>query len=124
MSSVIPFFERIMALHHETFQDAHYSAAYHILAAALHCADDSHDSRQLALVGTIATEQLAWIDANAPAYEHSTQSAARRGHASIYAMLARQAHGKVLVLQRRQHWDTHSPLGNRAQDKAAIKPTE
>ena len=121
---MIPLFERIMLLHNEAFQDARYSVAYHMLAAALHCASDSHDARQLAHIGTIATEQLAWIDAHAPTYEHSTHSAALRGHASIYAMLSRQAQGKVLVLQRKQQWNAHSRFSSPAQDTPEATPTD
>ena len=38
-----------------------------------------------------AEKQLAWIDAKHPEYDHSSAPAQKRGHASIYEMLAEQA---------------------------------
>jgi hypothetical protein len=35
------------------------------------------------------------LAADAPAYQHSTSSAAARGHKSIFMLLARQAHAKI-----------------------------
>lgn len=97
-------FEKLLKLDHDAFTTGHYSVAYHLLAAALHCAVDDNNLENLARVNTMAAEHLAWIDANAPEYEHSTLSAAARGHGSIYAMLARQAQGKTLILNRKNHW--------------------
>ena len=94
-----------MALHHETF------AGRALQRGLPHARRRPALRRRRARCPSIGpyrhtgAEQLAWIDANAPAYEHSTHSAALRGHASIYAMLARQAQGKVLVLQRKQQWN-------------------
>jgi hypothetical protein len=93
-SHASPLFERLMTLNHEAFDAGHYNTAYHLLAAALHEADD--DVQRCATVQRCAEEQLAWIDAAHPAYEHSTKSAAARGHTSIFAMLARQAHVRLL----------------------------
>ncbi len=91
-----------MLLQAETFASAHYNTAYHLLAAALHCAEDEHDPEHLLHVSALAAQQLHWIDLHAPAYEHSTQSAATRGHSSIYAMLETQAHARVVILKHQQ----------------------
>lgn len=100
-------FERLMALNHEAFAAAHYNTAYHTLAAALHEAQYEQDAAYLAAVQRVATEQLAGIDQMAPAYEHSTASAAARGHTSIFALLASQAHVRLLLVQ-------HKPKGRHA----------
>ena len=95
-------FERLMTLQDETFAAAHYNTAYHVLAAALHCADDEHNLTNLSQVCALAAQQLKWIDQHAPAYEHSTRSAATRGHASIYNMLTKQAEAKIVILKNQQ----------------------
>lgn len=100
-------YEQLMGVHRAAFDGAYYSAAYHALAGALHCAGDAGDVERVSQVEHLATEQLAWIDANVPAYEHSSQSAETRGHVSIYTMLARQAHAKVLILQHQQKSPAH-----------------
>jgi hypothetical protein len=88
-----------MALNREAFDAGHYHTAYHALAAALYEAQEQQAAQDLAMVQRVAEEQLAWIDRTAPAYEHSTPSADARGHTSIFAMLARQAHARLLLLQ-------------------------
>jgi hypothetical protein len=92
-------FERLMTLNREAFEAGHYSTAYHALAAALHEAQEHQAAPDLCRVQQVAEEQLAGIDRAAPTYEHSTPSAASRGHISIFAMLARQAHARFLMLQ-------------------------
>jgi hypothetical protein len=92
-------FERLMTLNREAFEAGHYNTAYHALAAALHEAQEEQEAQDLCRVQQVAEEQLAEIDKAEPAYEHSTPSAASRGHTSIFAMLARQAHARFLMLQ-------------------------
>jgi hypothetical protein len=92
-------FERLMTLNREAFEVGHYSTAYHILAAALHEAQAQQEAQDLCRVQQVAEEQLAGIDKADPTYEHSTPSAKSRGHTSIFAMLARQAHARFLMLQ-------------------------
>jgi hypothetical protein len=91
-------FAQLMALNREAFAAGYYSTAYHTLAAALHVAYAHHDAAGLAMVERLAGEQLALIDATAPAYEYSTQAAEARGHPSIFTMLARQAQAMLLML--------------------------
>ena len=92
-------FERLMMLNREAFDAGHYNTAYHALAAALHEAQEHQVAADLCRVQQVAEEQLAGIDRAAPTYEHSTRSAASRRHTSIFAMLARQAHARFLMLQ-------------------------
>jgi hypothetical protein len=92
-------FQRLMTLNREAFDAGHYHTAYHTLPAALYEAQEQQAAQDLATIQRVAEEQLAWIDHTAPAYEHSTPSAAARGHTSIFAMLARQAHARCLLLQ-------------------------
>jgi hypothetical protein len=94
-------FERLMTPNREAFDAGHYNTAYHTLAAALHEAQGQQAAQDLCRVQHVAEEQLAWIDQAAPAYEHSTPSAASRGHTSIFALLAHQAHTRFLMPQRK-----------------------
>lgn len=84
-------YERLMAVSREAFSARLFNVAYHALTAALHCARTLPTDDALHEVERVATEQLAWIDQNAPEYEHSTQSAAQRNHESIFLVLAHQA---------------------------------
>jgi hypothetical protein len=97
-SLVLGLFERLVPLAQEAFDARHYSTAYHLLAAALHEAAD--EPQHCATVQRLAEEQLAEIDAAHPAYEHSSRSAATRGHVSIFALLARQAYTKLVMAQQ------------------------
>jgi hypothetical protein len=88
-------FKQLIAVAGEAFAGRHFSVAYHALAAAYHCASDNNDESQLSLVERVALEHLRWIDANVPAYEHSTKSAAGRNHMSIFFLLSQQASIKL-----------------------------
>jgi hypothetical protein len=90
-------FERLMVLNAEAFAAGHYNTAYHLLAGALHEGDEN--AQRFRRVQQVAEAQLAAIDATQPEYEHSTASAASRGHTSIFALLAQQAHAKHLMAQ-------------------------
>ena len=107
--SLIGLYDDLMSVHRSAFGGTYYNVAYHALAAALHCADDAFDLERVTEVEQVASEQLAWIDLHAPAYEHSSQNAALRGHVSIYTMLSRQAHAKALMLQHRHNSPLHKP---------------
>jgi hypothetical protein len=91
-------FDRLLTLNHEAFAAGRYNAAYHALAAALHVAHALQDTEGLARVERLVGEQLVWIDDMAPEYEHSTPSAATRGHHSIFTLLAHQAQAMRLRL--------------------------
>ena len=91
-------FEQLMAIASDAFTSRRFSVAYHLLAAAYHCASDNKNESQLYIVERTAREQLQWIDANASDYEHSTKSAASRNHISIFKILSQQASIKLRFL--------------------------
>ncbi len=96
-------YDRLMAANEDAFAAGLYNAAYHALAAALHCARQLQDDESLARVKDTASTQLHWIDENAPDYEHSSRSAEVRGHDSVFYMLARQAATSVdMAVQRKR----------------------
>jgi hypothetical protein len=88
-----PLFARLIALNRQAFDAGHYSTAYHLLAAALQEAEGMPP--RFATVWHLAEAQLAGIDAAHPEYTHSTRSALARGHLSIFALLAQQAHARL-----------------------------
>ncbi|HEX5323410.1 MAG TPA: hypothetical protein VFW40_06455 [Capsulimonadaceae bacterium] len=98
-------FDQLIALNREAFERDRFSTAYHALAAALHWADEENDERQLATVEKLAKEQLNWIDLHAPNYQHSSQSAALRGHTNIYSNLERQARSAQLRISSRRQFE-------------------
>ncbi len=84
-------YDRLMQINREAFGGGLYSVAYHSLAAALPCARAIPDDQQLEQIAPVAAEELVGIDRHSPGYEHSTPSAAQRGHKSIFSLLAGQA---------------------------------
>jgi hypothetical protein len=91
-------FAQCIALNREAFAAGYYNTAYHALAAALYVAHARQETEGLARVERLAVEQLAVIDATAPAYEYSTRSADASGLPSIFTMLAREAQAMRLRL--------------------------
>jgi predicted membrane-bound spermidine synthase len=85
-------YNQLLGLSREAFAAGLYNAAYHALAAAMHCARVLPDDDALEAVAALAQQQLAAIDQHAPNYEHSSAAAAQRGHDNIFALLARQCH--------------------------------
>lgn len=96
-------YQRLLAINGEAHALASYQVAYHALAAALHAANDDHDEPGVLRVKKLAEEQIEWIDTHDSAHPVATASAAERGHASVYAMLAQQAKAMALMLRRPHH---------------------
>ena len=66
-------------------------AAYHTLAAALHCAEALGDEARVERVKTLADRIRFGIDRDNPDHCLATASAALRGQTSVFASLAGQA---------------------------------
>ncbi len=98
-------YEQLMAVNQAAFAARLFNVAYHALAAALHCARQLPDDQSLHAVERVAREQLAWIDQNAPEYEHSSASAAERNHDSFFLVLARQAVATMQIPHRHEAAD-------------------
>ncbi len=89
----------LMTANHTAFANGWFNAAYHALAGALHCASLLPGDQALREVEHVATDQLAWIDQHAPEYEHSSSTAGKRNHQSVFLLLAHQA--KTMVEKKR-----------------------
>ena len=79
--------------------------AYHALSGALHCAVSLKNTKYLKEVERLAARQLNWIDNHDPEYEHSTQSASKRGRPSIYRNLAKMANARAEIVQTKAKKD-------------------
>ncbi len=101
---VRPLYDQLMTINGEAFAMGLFSVAYHALASALHSALELQDEAALQRIADTANAQLAWIDRNAPKYEHSTSSARLRGHESIFDTLALQAAARVEMVYQRKQW--------------------
>jgi hypothetical protein len=90
---------RLIQINQEAFAGSEHNVAYHALSGAVHCAANLKEIKYLNHVEGLAVQQLAWIDAHEPEYEHSTPSSPERGLRSIYENLAKMANAKVLIIQ-------------------------
>lgn len=99
---VIDWFDRLMAVNDEAFEQDIDEPAYHALMAALHCAEDLRDESRLRRVERGAGEQRDWINSRAPAHRLASLQARSRGHQSDFALAAQQA-GAQASLTKRSH---------------------
>jgi hypothetical protein len=92
-------YSRLIQINQETFAGAEYDIAYHALSGALNCAQTLKEINYIIEVERLANQQLTWIDAHDPEYEHSTQSSSQRGLPSIYRNLVNMANANLLIIQ-------------------------
>ena len=101
-------FQKLLTINQEAFENAQFDVAYHALAAALHAARDAGDEAGLHQVMRRSEEQLTEIDAHHPEYQHSTVSAEKRGHESIFRMLARNANVRERLAHQEHAKEPHA----------------
>ena len=99
-------FEQLMAIGEEAHAKAHYEAAYHVLTAASHYANDIGDEQRLERVQQAAKAQRDWVDSHAPGHRMSTQSSSKNHTTNLYDMLARQVSAQILILQQKHRRDS------------------
>ena len=93
------FYRDLMRMNRQCFEAGEFDIAYHTLMSALHCAQQLKDIPYLREIERIGMEQLKYIDAHHPEYEHSTVSASNRNHVSVFQTLARQANARITIIQ-------------------------
>jgi hypothetical protein len=93
------FYLRLIEMNRQAFTDGEHDVAYHLLSAALHCAQRLEEIPYLRQIEQTADEQLKWIDETDSGYQHSTQSARGRGQTSVYRSLSKMAAAKVKTIQ-------------------------
>ena len=103
-ASLEELWESLFDANQKAFEQQWFNVAYHALAAAYHAALLLRDEGKLHQVERTCKDQLAWIDAHDPGYEHSTVAAKSRGHHSVFQTLATQASVREGMLgHERQH---------------------
>jgi hypothetical protein len=80
--------DALLRLHGEARTLGEHQVSYHALAAAMHAAESMRDSAALESIASLAREHAQWIERNDPGHPLSTQSAALRGHHSLFEQLA------------------------------------
>ena len=80
--------DALLRLHSEAREIGEHQVAYHALAGVLHAAESLRQGDVLEQVAGLAREHGRWIDQNEPSHPLSAQSAAMRGHSSIFEQLA------------------------------------
>jgi hypothetical protein len=95
-------FEQSLAMNQEAFEGEEFDVAYHALMVALHCAQSLQSVERLSQVEALARSQLTYIDNHHPEYSHSTASAQKRHHVSIFETTAQQANARILIIKRRR----------------------
>jgi hypothetical protein len=92
----------LMDASQEAMDSSHFETAYHCLVGALHYAKDMQQADRLDNIGTIALNQLAYINQHAPEHVMATGSAGNRNGIDMYAMLARQAKARAQMARENQ----------------------
>jgi hypothetical protein len=80
--------DALLRLHGEARAIGEHQVGYHALAAAMHAAESMRDPAALEGIAALAREHGRWIDQNDPKHPLSAESAAMRGHQSIFEQLA------------------------------------
>jgi len=81
-------YQRIMDLHFQAFAAERFEAAHHVLAAALHVAEEMGSIERLSDIRRLSDERQAEIDRIQPVHVISTCSAASRGSIARFTSLA------------------------------------
>jgi hypothetical protein len=99
---LVHFFDALVDMNRQTFAGGHYEIAYHLLAAAMHCAEDLQDGQRLLELQQKAIEQGNWIDKHDNGHRLSSLHARARGTDPLFASLARTIESKRLTLKVNQ----------------------
>jgi hypothetical protein len=117
-------FDVLWRLHFELMRAGSVDAAYHTLAAALHCAEAIGSLGLIGGVENITTLHQEEVDALDPPHPRSTREAAARGtfalftslHATARAMRARMAATRAIEGHRRAQDDDAAPAEGADED--------
>jgi hypothetical protein len=81
-------YNRLMQMHDAAFEAGRFDAGYHLLAAALHAAEELEDLERLTAIQVTAGQRQQTLDSRKPAHHMSTASARHRGNTAQYTALA------------------------------------
>jgi hypothetical protein len=84
--------DQLLRINGTSYAERHFEVvAYHVLSAALHCAEDLVDPEMAASVQVRAEQQQAELDQTEPPHPLSTVGASRRGTHPLFTSLGRTA---------------------------------
>jgi len=81
-------YQRLMQMQEEAFKAGRFEVSYHILAAAVHAAEELNSVALLEEIGVLATARQAGLDARDSTHTISTASAQGRGNPALFANLS------------------------------------
>ena len=84
--------DQLMRINAASYAEGRFEVAYHVLGAALHCAEELKDLEMAVTVRQRAERQQAELDRTEPPHPLTTVGAARRGTHPLFASLERTAH--------------------------------
>jgi hypothetical protein len=91
-------YDRIIAMHAQAFREQRFDLSYHLLAAALHAAEELNSIDLLSDISDLATKCQETIDQMKPEHRLSSRSAHHRGNHAQYTALttiAAAAKGRI-----------------------------
>ena len=100
-------FEQIIQLNERAAAQGDYEAAYHLLMAALHCADHARDAQVLDLLTRLAREQGEEVEAIEPPHHLSRKHAEARGQTALYDSLLTHIDAVRLRLESVRQLEKH-----------------
>jgi len=81
-------YQHLLQLHEDTFEAQRFELSYHVLAAALHAAEEMNSPELLKSVQKLAARRQAQIDGLRPEHKISSEAAKGRGNFALFASLA------------------------------------
>src|SRR3954467_14354608 len=91
-------YDHLLDLHAQVFAGERFETAYHLLAAAMHVAEELDDVDRLSSIERLAGDRQAEVDRSQPQQKTSSESAAGRGMVARFTTLsltARAARGRI-----------------------------
>ena len=83
--------DQLLRINRASYDAGRYEVAYHVLGAALHCAEELVDLEMAVTVQQRAEQQQGELDQAQPPHPLSTKGAARRGTHPLFTSLGRTA---------------------------------
>jgi hypothetical protein len=113
--------DQLLRINGASYADGRFEVAYHVLSAALHCAEELVDLEMAVTVQRRAEQQQAELDRAEPPHLLSTVGAARRGTHPLFTSLGRTAHSaaaRIKAQVAQAHAESvryrHLPSGHRS----------
>ena len=102
-------FEQIIQLNERAAAQGDYEAGFHLLMAALHCADRARDRQAIERLTKLARDQGAEVEAIDPPHHLSRKHAEARGQTAVYESLLTHIDAVRLRLESARQLEKHHP---------------